>query len=212
MVNPFKIYRELKKSTIPIKDLELTSITDSNNWKDEDESKAAILALVKNPVVLQNDPVFFSQMVLGLFGIKPSFEDYEFLSSELTNSGLAVIKEIYNDLGTPLKRFGDDIAGYISVCCLEEGLFFLENELKEFQERLLTTSVLVNSHTIPDSDITKCEELWEATKDKKMESVKDTNYIEHQILINMINKHYTIFLSNPSVGISGQKPGRHNKN
>lgn len=195
MINPFQIYRHLVAGNIPIKDLELATITNKDNWKDEDESKAAILAIVKNPMVLQNDPIFFSQMILGLFGIKPSFEDFEFLSSELTNTGLAVIKEIYRDLKIPLKPFSDDIAGYISVCCLEEGLFFLENELKEFQERLLITSQLINNNTIPDSDITKCEDLWAATKDKKLELVKDTNYIEHQIMINMINKYYTIFLS-----------------
>lgn len=195
MVNPFKIYRHLNALGIPLKDMELSTVTDSKNWKDEDESKAAILAIVKNPIVLQNDPNFFSQMILGLFGIKPSFEDFEFLSSELANTGLAVIKEIYKDNSIPLKSFNDDVAGYISICCLEEGLFFLENELKEFQERLLISSPLVNNHTIPDSDITKCEKLWAKEKDKKLELVKDTNYIEHQIMINMINKHYTIFLS-----------------
>ena len=195
MENPYKIYRYLKAEHGPLEDIELATVTNKDNWSSEDESKAAILAVVKNPIILQDDPVFFSQIILGLFGMQPSIDDFEFLSSELSNTGIAVIKEIFSEHNIPLKPFSDDIAGYISVCCLEEGLFFLENELKEFQERLLTSSPMVNNVNIPDSDITKCEKLWESVKDKKLESIKDTNYIEHQVMINMINKHYTLFLS-----------------
>lgn len=196
MENPFKIYRALNALNMPLVDLELATIVDPNkDMTDENEAQASILAIIKNPETIFIDPIFFSQISLGVFGMKPSFEDFEFLSSEITNAVLVLLKEIYKDQKLPIKDFSDDVANYIATCCLDEGIFFLENELKQFQKNLLDISITVNNHKIPNSDIKKCQEKWNLVKDKEISSISNVDYIDEQIIINIINKHYALILS-----------------
>lgn len=190
MINPFDIYRRLRASEIPIAELELETIK-SKEWGKEDECKAAILTIAKNPDKILIDPNLFSQVSLALFGIEPDFEEYEILTSELIEPTLELIKLISSENNIPFNQMTNDLLGYLAVCCIEEGLYFLENNLIVVQQNLIDTARIAYNVNIKQKDLDECKALWEKYKDSKLEDIPDSDANEHQILINRVNKEYT---------------------
>lgn len=194
MTNPFETYKKLKTEVIPLIDMELETIK-NDSWGEEDESKAAILTIVKNSDKLLTDPILFSQVALGLFGIAPDFEEYEVLTSEVIEPTLELIKKISSDNKLSFTQMTDDLLGYLAVCLIEEGIYFVENNIKILQSKIKEVSKLVYAVDIPEKDLTNCEKLWEKYKDSKIDDIPNNTADEQQILINKINKEYLNFLT-----------------
>lgn len=185
MINPFKIYKELNEKYSDLKSMELETIS-SPTWNSEDETKAAILTIVKNPNVLI-DPNLFAVTALASFGIPPDFEEFQIVLPEVINSFIELVETVTNKPAT----FSDDIKGYISVSCLEEGLWFLENRLKQFQEYLQTISEHVNGVRITNDDVAECEKLWNSYGKLPIEHIPEKDNEHFQVVYNAYIKNFT---------------------
>ena len=189
-INPFKVYEKLHaEHPLNLDELELDTIKNDKEWSKEDEVKAAILTIVKNPAAII-DPNLFANVALALFGIPPDFEEYEIVLPEILNSAVALIEKIYQDKGI-YPVFSDDIKGFIAVSCLEEGLWFLENSLEQFQDYLNSISEFVYGTKIDEVEVAKCEELWKQYQNSNIDIIPENDNDEFQIKYNKFIKDFT---------------------
>jgi hypothetical protein len=207
MTNPFEIYKEIKLSTpFKLQDLELaTLIPNSNTWGEVEECKAAILTVIKNNNILV-DPILFSNVCVGLFGTIVDFEELEIPEIETINATLDFIMYVSKDNNIAYTQMSEDLKSYIAVCCLEEGLFFLENHLRVIQETA-NNIAKISYNNINLSDLDACKKLWAETKNSNLDTPKGETIIEHQVLFNKVIKFYTEFLKHvPTETSEVQKP------
>lgn len=194
MVNPFEIYRRMRAGGIPLLELELSTVI-SPEWTEEDESKAAILAIVKNPDKTLVDPIFFTQVALGILGIKPDFEEYESITSDIIEPALELIKLISVENEISFLQMTDDLSGFLAVCLIEEGFYFVENNCVVIQPKLIETAKGAYNVTIPEKDLKECKKLWESSQTQLLDTLPDETSNEHQVLLNRINKDYLKLLT-----------------
>lgn len=194
MVNPFEIYRRMRAGGISLLELELSTVI-SPDWTEEDESKAAILAIVKNPDKTLVDPIFFTQVALGILGIKPDFEEYESITSDIIEPALELIKLISVENEISFLQMTDDLSGFLAVCLIEEGFYFLENNCIVIQPKLIETAKGAYNVTVSDKDLKECKTLWESSQTQSLDVLPDETPNEHQVLLNRINKDYLKLLT-----------------
>lgn len=194
MVNPFEIYRRMRAGGISLLELELTTVI-SPDWTEEDESKAAILAIVKNPDKTLVDPIFFTQVALGILGIKPDFEEYESITSDIIEPALELIKLISVENEISFLQMTDDLSGFLAVCLIEEGFYFVENNCIVIQPKLIETAKGAYNVTVPEKDLKECKTLWESSQTQSLDALSDETPNEHQVLLNRINKDYLKLLT-----------------
>jgi len=184
------IYSNFKD--IPIEDLELTTIVGKDTWDKRHEIMAAILTIIKNPTTILGDPILFSRIALPLNGIEPDFMEYEFLTPEMINVVFKTIEEIgkyYPNL--KVGPISDDVTRFIAVCCAEDGMFFLKNEIEFCQPHLLEVLETVFDSPIPTKDLETCNQLWEKYKmHTNLDNIPENTTEEIQVKKNIFIREY----------------------
>lgn len=184
------IYNNYKD--IPIKDLELSTIVGNESWDKKHEMIAAILTILKNPTKILGDPILFSRIALPLNGIEPDFMEYEFLTPEMINVVFRTIEEIgkyYTDL--QVGPINDDLTRFIAVCCAEDGMFFLKNQIEFCQPHLLEVLQTVYDSPVPTKDLETCNQLWEKYKlQTNLNNIPENTVEELQVKKNIFIREY----------------------
>jgi hypothetical protein len=163
--------------------------------------------IFKNSDEILVDPQVFSKTTIAIFGIEPDFEEIEPLTSEMINVMLELLIMISSENEMSFTQMSEEVQGFISICCLEEGLWFLENRLKSIQDKLLEISEVAYSK-IPDKDLKTCKDLWDKYQKSSLTKIPSNDELSQQVFTNKVIKDYTnLLLSNQHVDTSTLSEG-----
>lgn len=185
-------FLNLKARFGDLKDLELETLLNDREWDRDIEYDAAILALFKNPYLASKDPHVFSQICLVLSGITPDFLEYEYVYPEMIALTLAFIKRLENsgDHTYRFPQFEDDIKYFIAMSCIEEGIFIVKNELKEFQKEILELLKEVYGNPLTFEELNDFDKLWAKQGGEKSNSISEKSFLDVQLKKNLLNQEY----------------------
>lgn len=190
-MNPLNILRKIKIEypSHEIKELELKTLIHDDS--EDIDMYGAVLALIKNSEEVLSDPIMFSQVCLGLCGIQPDFQEYEFPSSEHIYTFFDFIEK--GKIYYPFKAEGvtEELKYFIAVCLAEEGIYFLKGELEPIQEELLTVYEEVYGNPIPKGDLEICEERWKKYEKMELEKIPEEDDYDVQIKQNVFMRDYS---------------------
>lgn len=195
MINPLNYLMNLKRdfASTKLENLELETVIGKQEWSKDFEVYAAILVLVKRYKEVFIDPILFSQICLALIGIAPDFEEYEFPSPEAMNVFFEFLKRA-GEFHHPFKELppiSDDLKYFIAFNIADDGICFVENELKPFQDDVIHVLANVFGSHIGKEYLDTCEKRWKELKNKKLEEIPEDNDVDMQIKNNIFIKNYT---------------------
>jgi len=174
---------------IPFSELELDTIVNGEEWSSDHEVMASILSF-KNPEIFV-DPNLFAQVCLGLSNIAPDFLEFEFPTPEMIGLFFRTYEEIKKCFPEVKEQLIDeDVRQFIGVCCAEDGMFFLEETLKEFQSNLEDVLKECYNVNIPKEDITKCKLLWVKYYKTPLDEVPEDTTELIQVKKNYVIRNY----------------------
>lgn len=190
-MNPLEILKEIK-TNFPeheIKNIELSTICDSNS--EDIDIYGSVLTLMKQEDDTLSDPILFSQVCLGLCGIPPDFQEYEFPSSEHIYTFFDFLEKGKKYFSFKMKGVNDEVKQFISVCLADEGIYFLKGELEPIQQCLLDVYKEVFGNSIPKEDIEKCEQNWKKYENTEISQIPENDEYEIQVKQNIFMRDYS---------------------
>jgi hypothetical protein len=189
-MNPLNILKKIKIEypSHEIKELELLTLAEDGS--DHLDIYGALLTLIKNSEEVLADPILFSQVCLGLCGIQPDFQEFEFPASEHIYTFFDFMEK--GKIYFPFKAEGatEELKYFISVCLAEEGIYFLKGELEPIQDELLIVYEEVYGNPIPKGDLEICEERWKKYEKMELDKIPEVDDYDIQVKQNIFMKKY----------------------
>lgn len=190
-MNPISLLQKIK-TDFPLHqlpELELESVCEKDS--PDIDIYGAILTLIKRSDEVLTDPIIFSNVCLGLAGISPDFQEFDFPSSEhiyLFFSFLEKAKKYF-----PFKAEGasEELKYFISVILGEEGIYFLTGELEPIQEELLSVYEEVFGNPISKNNLETCKARWIKYEKTNLEEIPEIDEYDIQVKQNIFMRDYS---------------------
>ena len=189
-MNPLNILKKIRVEhpLHEIKDLELETLVSKDS--EDIDAYGAILALIKNPQEVLTDPIIFSQVCLGLCGIKPDFQEFEFPSSEFIYTFFDFLEKGKKYFPFKTEGVTEELKQFICVCLAEEGIYFLKGELEPLQEDLIMILQEVYGSSVSKEDLNKCEECWKKYENTEFDKIPEEDEYDIQVKQNRFMMDY----------------------